>query len=194
MLGISTRANQQSLSISTGSVIIGAEIDGAAEEDHLKWLRNGSLVQLTGICDVRVDENRSPVGFMVLLRTPEDIVVLKQASWWNLQRTLILLAFTGLTIVGVLVWVRMLRRRVKQQTEIIRATLESTADGILVLDATGKIVTYNAKFAELWRIPKSDLVCGRRPQILAVRFAPVEGSGRLSGKSAELGRGLRSPA
>ena len=98
--------------------------------------------------------------------------MLQQASWWNLQRTLILLGFAGLLIVGVLVWVRMLRRRVQQQTEIIRATLESTADGILVLDATGRIVTYNAKFAELWRIPKTDSCLRGRPQVVANSFSP----------------------
>ncbi|MGO8791375.1 MAG: response regulator [Terriglobia bacterium] len=185
LLGVSTSANQQSLSISTGSVIIGAEIDKAADQDDLKWLRNGSLVQLTGICDVRVDENRNPVGFSVLLRTPEDIVVLKQASWWNLQRTLFLLAFTCLAIIGVLVWVRMLRRRVKQQTEIIRATIESTADGILVLDAAGKVVTYNAKFAELWRIPKSELAAGDDSQLLQFILPQLKDSGAFL-------RGLRS--
>jgi len=168
LLGISRRANQQSLTISTGSTIVEAEINGAARQERLEQVRNGSLVQLTGICNVRVNENHSPVGFMVLLRSPEDIVVLKQAPWWNLQRALILLGFTGLMIVGVLVWVDMLRRRVQQQTETIRATLESTADGILVLDAIGRIVTYNAKFAELWRIPKSDLVSGDDRKFLGV--------------------------
>ena len=107
---------------------------------------------------------------------------------------LILLGFTGLTIVGVLVWVRMLRRRVKQQTEIIRATIESTADGILVLDAMGKVVTYNAKFAELWRIPKEALVSGDVHRLVELRFTPIEGSGGLLGKRAELVRGFRHPA
>jgi PAS domain S-box-containing protein len=36
---------------------------------------------------------------------------------------------------------------------IQKATLESTADGILVIDNDGKIVQYNKKFAEMWRIP-----------------------------------------
>jgi PAS domain S-box-containing protein len=36
---------------------------------------------------------------------------------------------------------------------ILKATLESTADGILVVDTEGKIVQYNRKFAEMWRIP-----------------------------------------
>ncbi len=186
LLGLSRLANQQSLTISTGGVIVEAELDGAAGQGVLQQVRNDSLVQLTGICDVKVDENRSPVGFTLLLRTPKDIVVLKQAPWWTLKRALILAGFTGLMIVGILAWVHMLRRRVEQQTEIIRTTIESTADGILVLGATGKIVTYNAKFAELWRIPKSALVSGDVPQAVGLCFAPVEGSGGISGKRAEL--------
>jgi diguanylate cyclase (GGDEF)-like protein/PAS domain S-box-containing protein len=37
---------------------------------------------------------------------------------------------------------------------LLRATLESTADGILVVDNNGKMTSYNQKFIELWRIPK----------------------------------------
>jgi PAS domain S-box-containing protein len=155
MLGVSLRANQRLLTINADGVLVEAEIDGASGQGFPTRARTGSMVQLTGICNVRVDENRNPVGFALLLRAPADIVVLQQAPWWNLQRTLILLGFTALLVVGVLVWVGMLRRRVAQQTETIRATLESTADGILVLDATGNVVAHNTKFAELWGIPKS---------------------------------------
>ncbi len=35
---------------------------------------------------------------------------------------------------------------------LMRATLESTADGILVVNAEGRIATYNRNFAEMWRL------------------------------------------
>jgi diguanylate cyclase (GGDEF)-like protein/PAS domain S-box-containing protein len=36
---------------------------------------------------------------------------------------------------------------------LLAATLESTADGILVVDASGRIETVNRKFVEMWRLP-----------------------------------------
>lgn len=45
----------------------------------------------------------------------------------------------------------------EQSVSLLTATLESTADGILVLDDSREIVNYNRKFAELWKIPESVL-------------------------------------
>lgn len=39
------------------------------------------------------------------------------------------------------------------EASLLKATLESTADGILVVNRDGKIVTYNQKFRKMWRIP-----------------------------------------
>jgi len=40
---------------------------------------------------------------------------------------------------------------------LLRATLESTADAILVVDSNGKIVIYNQKFQQMWSMPDSIL-------------------------------------
>jgi PAS domain S-box-containing protein len=50
------------------------------------------------------------------------------------------------------------RRReeeIKSTLSLLNATLESTADGILVVDTGGKIVSFNRKFAQMWHIPDS---------------------------------------
>ncbi len=36
---------------------------------------------------------------------------------------------------------------------VLEATLESTADGILVVDATGRISNFNRRFSEMWKMP-----------------------------------------
>jgi diguanylate cyclase (GGDEF)-like protein/PAS domain S-box-containing protein len=43
---------------------------------------------------------------------------------------------------------------VKSSLSLLNATLESTADGILVVDGNGKIRKFNQKFAEMWCIPE----------------------------------------
>lgn len=56
------------------------------------------------------------------------------------------------------------RERVEQQLRhshsLLTATLESTADGLLVVDSGGKINSFNRRFIELWRIPE-DLVASK---------------------------------
>jgi two-component system, sensor histidine kinase and response regulator len=46
---------------------------------------------------------------------------------------------------------------IENSFSLLRATLESTADGILVVDSSGKTVQFNQKFTEMWKIPLSIL-------------------------------------
>ena len=48
-----------------------------------------------------------------------------------------------------------------------RAVLESTADGILVVDRQGKMVIWNQQFAEMWRLPEAVLRTGEDDLALA---------------------------
>ena len=48
----------------------------------------------------------------------------------------------------------------EQQTSVLAATLESTTDGLLVVDEAGRIVQFNRNFIDMWRIP-ADIVAAR---------------------------------
>jgi PAS domain S-box-containing protein len=56
------------------------------------------------------------------------------------------------------------RKRAEQEIRsalsLVEATLESTADGILVVDVEGRITNYNQRFVDMWGIP-ADIVASR---------------------------------
>lgn len=74
------------------------------------------------------------------------------------------------------VGIRDLRQQRRAEDELerlvteLRATLESTADGILVCDLTGDIRNYNRHFAELWDVPE-DLLLKRNDTALHAHLA-----------------------
>jgi PAS domain-containing protein len=44
-------------------------------------------------------------------------------------------------------------RELAQALEILRATLESTTDSIMVTDEKGKVTNFNQQYIEMWKIP-----------------------------------------
>ncbi|MGA2183454.1 MAG: response regulator [Bryobacteraceae bacterium] len=149
--------NEHTLVLSANGLVFTAVLPSPRLGSHKSSLREGSTLELTGICLVEVEAGKTPKAVRILLRSPEDVRVLDSPSWWTVPRILIVFAaLTGVILLGGL-WVMVLRRRVSARTEALRATLESTVDGILVVDSSGSIVTFNQKFAEMWGIPGSVL-------------------------------------
>jgi len=52
---------------------------------------------------------------------------------------------------------RVAEEHARRAASLLAATLEATADGILVVDIAGKIAAFNRRFAEMWRIPQEIL-------------------------------------
>ena len=59
-----------------------------------------------------------------------------------------------------------------------RATLEATADGIMVLDDEGQITTWNSKFLEMWGISEG-LIRSRDIKKIRDHIEYVEGFRRV---------------
>jgi diguanylate cyclase (GGDEF)-like protein len=131
-------SSDTTLLLSTGKVIFTAVLPKSlkgAEKDEWK---NGSRLRITGICSVSVNTESSAVGegvregegiaveksFRVLMRSPSDIVVLQKAPWWTPTHLLLVLALALVVTLLVLAWVVMLRKRVQEQTNVIRESEE----------------------------------------------------------------------
>ncbi|MDY6988773.1 MAG: PAS domain S-box protein [Thermodesulfobacteriota bacterium] len=62
----------------------------------------------------------------------------------------------------------------QESGELLRATLDSTADGILAVNEAGQITHANRRFAEMWRIPKELIERRDDSKLLAYALGQLE--------------------
>ncbi|HAX78275.1 MAG TPA: hypothetical protein DCY88_21250 [Cyanobacteria bacterium UBA11372] len=72
--------------------------------------------------------------------------------------------------------------KLNSSLSLLLATLEATADGILVLDKTGKVVSFNQKFARIWNLLSSELTA-HEDDILDIILAQLIEADALSFKT-----------
>jgi PAS domain S-box-containing protein len=125
--------------------------------------QTGSEVAVTGICLIergsswRAGEGWRAKSFRILLRSPNDVAIVRSPPWWNVQRVLWIASALGLVALAASAWVAVLRRRVQQQTEIISQRLQAEAalkeryvdlfenanDMVFTHDLSGRITSIN---------------------------------------------------
>ncbi len=82
------------------------------------------------------------------------------------------------------------RKRIYEESiynhSLLEATIESTADGILVVDINGKISKTNKKFSDLWNIPASLMSSGDDDSLLKYIFNQLKDPDAFISKVEEL--------
>jgi diguanylate cyclase (GGDEF)-like protein/PAS domain S-box-containing protein len=76
--------------------------------------------------------------------------------------------------------------KLSRTLSLLSATLESTADGILVVDSDGKIATFNRRFVEMWRMPGDVVVAGDDERSIGFVLDQVKDPEAFSRKVREL--------
>jgi PAS domain S-box-containing protein len=73
---------------------------------------------------------------------------------------------TGVIVIGCdITQQKQAEEKLRESEELLRATIESTADGILVVNEMGQVICTNERFVQLWRIPE-ELIKKREDNIL----------------------------
>jgi signal transduction histidine kinase/CheY-like chemotaxis protein len=132
LIGQDKAASDPTIVLSSGNFVFSAVLPAQSEARlPLVW-KEGTKFRITGICSVQSHGTtgggfRVPSSFRILLRSPSDVVVIESPSWWTPTHAVSVLGTaTGLTML-VLAWVVVLRKRVHQQTYIIRHQLQEAA-------------------------------------------------------------------
>ena len=174
LTALSVLPHEKLLILNQGKTVFSVFLEGQPSGRSFAF-REGSLLRVTGICVVERQlvgnyETLTEPSFKMRARSVGDITLLETPSWWTRERALPVIGFLTLATLGILAWVAILRRRVLAQTEVIRTTLESTADGILVLDERDQIVTCSRKFIAMWRVP-NEIVTSHDGDLLLAHMA-----------------------
>jgi len=116
------------LMLQRGGIFFDATVPPGVVAERLQSIPLNSEVRVTGICLVRSGGLwQTPQSFRMLLRVPQDVVVLTTPSWWNSSHTLWVLGLTAGVLLAVMVWVVLLGRRLREQMGLIRQKLRSSA-------------------------------------------------------------------
>jgi PAS domain S-box-containing protein len=124
---IALTPNETVLVLRQGTTMFTAVSKNMVPSAELESLREGALLQVTGVCVVDSDWSGAPKSFMIRFHAPDGVVVLRRPPWLTVERALEALGITMLVVVAAAAWVLVLKRRVKRQTNIIRQRFERQA-------------------------------------------------------------------
>jgi signal transduction histidine kinase len=123
LLTIKTQGDDQILELEEGQRTFEARL--AVNRGKLPPLIMGSRLEITGVCDLEpVDssafgsvsgENSSPGSLQIWLRSPADVVLLSGPPWWTWKRVAALIGILFTVLLGTLLWIHLLRRRLERQ-------------------------------------------------------------------------------
>ena len=81
---------------------------------------------------------------------------------------------------------RVAQHEANRSLSLLRATLESTADGILVVDVTGKILSFNQKMSDMWGISADIFASGDDERAINAALAKLSHPEDFMAKVVEL--------
>ena len=166
------------LVLQDGTFVFHADEGPQERLDQFARLENGSQVAVTGVCVIepgtewRAGGDWRAKSFHLLLRSPADVAVLRSPPWWTLGKLLWTVALLGVVVFGAFAWVGVLRRRVHQQTEIIRQKLDAEAalkerylnlfenanDIVYTHDLSGRLTSINQAGEDLFQLGRDQIL------------------------------------
>ena len=97
-------------------------VDASSCPESLRGIMPGTELEITGTCILDTENWRPPAlfprlnGFLLVVRTPDDVKVLSRPSWWTSGRLLVIIGALLAALGGIIVWNRILNRIIERRT------------------------------------------------------------------------------
>jgi len=159
----------QALVVQSGESVFEALLDGKAQP--FEGARGGSLLEVVGINVFKRRPESRGSSFQILLRSDQDVRILRQAPWWTAARLVGVVGFLLIVILGAGAWGMTLRRRVSKQEQLIQTRLEretalekdyrdlfdNSNDVVFAMSFEGKFITLNQAGARVLGYTREEL-------------------------------------
>lgn len=123
-------------------------------------------------------------GWQLLYLTPEPLF-----DWGLFSQIMILLITVAASLSAAFVWFTERRRveeNLKSSLSLLKSSLESTADGMLIVNGQGKICRLNQRFVEMWRLSDENLSSGDNQMVLSTILSQLSDPDQFMAKIKEL--------
>jgi PAS domain S-box-containing protein len=193
LLGRSRERGEQVLTLQSGPITFEASLE--ASQGALDFLREGSHLQLMGVCVTEADQTHVARAFRVLLSSPADIAILSQPSWWTLSRLLALVGLMAALILCTAIWAGLLRRRVEHQAtslererSLLRTIMETIPDYVYAKNTRHEFLAASTALAHRMGAATADELLGKTdfdfyPKEIAEKYAKDEQELMQSGQA-----------
>ncbi len=173
---------EQGLVVKVDSTIVQARLEDPEAASMISTLEPGTLLQLSGVAE-GVSKNNT---FLLLLRSHRDIQILSRPPWWNLRHAVWTFGLMAILIAAAVSWLAILRRKIRDQTAVIKKRLESETAleqryrqlfernlaGVFTLNARGQMLDCNDACVKIFGLSdKQDLLAPGSPGVLALHQA-----------------------
>jgi signal transduction histidine kinase len=121
--------SEQYLILQSDGFVFHAYLKRSEGKDAFVSLANGSLVAVTGVCQIdpgewQAGEAWRAKGFNIKLRSRSDVVLLKYPSWWTLRKVLWMTGVLGFAALAAFGWVAVLHRQVAERTRQLEIQIQ----------------------------------------------------------------------
>jgi PAS domain S-box-containing protein len=150
-------ANGTRLLLQQDNIVFSVVLDKPLSRLKEASYHHGNLLDITGVCIVKIDQYRIPRSFELLVNSPQDMVVLDRMPWLTTQTVLKILGAVLLLSGLISIWLLTLRRQVRHQTRLLceqmarenileegyRSLYENVTDLVYTHDLEGRYTSIN---------------------------------------------------